>query len=101
MLLIIFLTWQQRSFFKKQMEQQDKKIREQAELIESARKSNMVYLMSNVLADVKEELKKSDTLSDDAGCKSSSAQLFLQARTGASKGIPYQEKSLARKEDSC
>ena len=66
MLLIIFLTWQQRSFFKKQMEKQDKKIREQAELIESARKSNMVYLMSNVLADVKEELKKSDTLSEDA-----------------------------------
>lgn len=69
MLFIIFLTWQQRAFFKKQMEQQDKKIREQAELIESARKSNMVSLMSNVLADVKEELKNSDTLSDDAVAK--------------------------------
>ncbi|MBK9730527.1 MAG: pentapeptide repeat-containing protein [Chitinophagaceae bacterium] len=59
-----FLIYKQSNYFKTQMQNQDRKIREQSALIESIRKGNMVFLMSNILNNVEEELKNSRTLSD-------------------------------------
>ncbi|MEP7127924.1 MAG: pentapeptide repeat-containing protein [Chitinophagales bacterium] len=63
-LLSSFLIYKQSNYFKTQMQNQDRKIQEQSALIESIRKGNMVFLMSNILNNVEEELKNSRTLSD-------------------------------------
>lgn len=63
-LLSSFLIHRQSTFFKAQLQQQNTKIQEQSELIESVRKGNLIFLMSNILDNVEEELKNNSTLSD-------------------------------------
>ncbi len=63
-LLSSFLIFQQNRYLKTQLQNQDRKLREQSALIESARKGNMIYLMSNILDNVEEELKNNGSLPD-------------------------------------
>ncbi len=63
-LLSSFLIYRQGNYFKAQMQQQNRKIKEQSVLIESARKGNLVFLMSNILDNAEAELKNAGTLSD-------------------------------------
>ncbi|MBA3649229.1 MAG: pentapeptide repeat-containing protein [Chitinophagales bacterium] len=59
-----FLIYRQSKLFKTQILKQNKKIQEQSELIESVRKSNMIFFMSNILDNTEEELKKTGTVSE-------------------------------------
>lgn len=63
-LLSSFLIYRQSRDFKAQLQRQDKKLQEQSAIIESVRKGNAVYLMSNVLLDAANEMKQSGTLSE-------------------------------------
>lgn len=63
-LLSSLLIFQQGRYLKAQWQNQDRKLREQSALIESDRKGNMIFLMSNILDHVEEELKSNSRLSD-------------------------------------
>lgn len=52
-----FMIYQQNELFKAQTQNQNQRITEQSELIESIRKGNQVLLMSNILDKVDDELK--------------------------------------------
>lgn len=62
-----YMIYQQNELFKTQTQDQNQRIEEQSELIESIRKGNQVLLMSNVLDKVDEEIKNEpDGLLSDA-----------------------------------
>ncbi len=52
-----FLIFKQNELFKTQTQKQNKRILEMSELVESARKSNLAFLMSNILDKVDDELR--------------------------------------------
>jgi len=56
-LLSSFLIYRQSQLIKTQLQQQNNKIQQQSELIESARKSSMVIVMNDILDKVDDELK--------------------------------------------
>lgn len=63
-LLSVYMINRQNKLLETQTQNQNKRIEEQSELIESVRKGNQVVLMSNVLENVEAELNTNGTLSD-------------------------------------
>ena len=63
-----YLIYKQNQFSKTQIENQNQKITQQSELIESTRKSNLIILISNIFDKIDEEIKSNPSrkLSDDA-----------------------------------
>jgi len=95
-----FLIYRQNELFKLQTQKQNKRIHELSELVESARKSNLAFLMNDVLDNVRDELRNNPNMgvsdSSIAGIALLSNSLFTPYRYFEGDSLSEKELSPER-----